>query len=343
MGSVKDLDIIEKPAVDKSGVGRFVFSDRYSVFDWGEMPQHIENKGKSLCIIGAYFSEKLHSMGIKTHYRGVVENGTVKKLDELIAPSNIMEVNLLRVLEPDSTAGVYDYSVYNNEKSNFLIPLEVIYRNWLPAGASVFKRLEDGSAKLDDLGLSKMPEPGQKLEKPIFDVSTKLESTDRYVTWEEAMEMAHLTAGELNDIKQAVETINELISKETAKMGLINNDGKMELGFDESRDIVVVDVLGTPDECRFTCDDMPVSKEIARIFYRDTAWYKDVNDAKKKDRLKWKDHVQTEPPLLPERLAELIGVLYQGFCNELTGRAWFDVPSLKEALLETNSILKEKI
>ena len=55
MGSVKDLIIIKKPYGNELGIGRFVFSNRYSVFDWGEMPDHIKNKGASLCLISAYF------------------------------------------------------------------------------------------------------------------------------------------------------------------------------------------------------------------------------------------------------------------------------------------------
>jgi phosphoribosylaminoimidazole-succinocarboxamide synthase len=42
MGSVKDLEVIQKPTLTEMGIGRFVFSDRYSVFDWGEMPDHID-------------------------------------------------------------------------------------------------------------------------------------------------------------------------------------------------------------------------------------------------------------------------------------------------------------
>ena len=45
MGSVKDLEVTEKPAQNAMGVGRFHFSDRYSVFDWGEMPDRINGKG----------------------------------------------------------------------------------------------------------------------------------------------------------------------------------------------------------------------------------------------------------------------------------------------------------
>ena len=59
MGSVKDLEIIKKPDKDEHGIGRFHFSDRYSVFDYGEMPDIIENKGKALCMLSAYFFEIL--------------------------------------------------------------------------------------------------------------------------------------------------------------------------------------------------------------------------------------------------------------------------------------------
>jgi phosphoribosylaminoimidazole-succinocarboxamide synthase len=41
MGSVKDLTILKKPEGLQEGLGKFSFSDRYSVFDWGQMPDHI--------------------------------------------------------------------------------------------------------------------------------------------------------------------------------------------------------------------------------------------------------------------------------------------------------------
>jgi len=49
MGSVKDLIIFKEPK-EKIGKGVFVFSDRFSVFDYGIMPDIIPDKGKSLCI-----------------------------------------------------------------------------------------------------------------------------------------------------------------------------------------------------------------------------------------------------------------------------------------------------
>ena len=340
MGSVKDLTVIEKPIKNKTGRGRFIFSDRYSVFDWGEMPDHIPNKGKSLCISAAYFFEKLESMGIKTHYLGLVEDNKTKKFADIKRPADTMEVKLVRVLKPLQKGSTYDYSNYENENNNFLIPLEIIYRNSLPEGSSIFKRLEEGSLKPEDLGLKEIPFPGQTLHKPFLDVSTKLEESDRYLGWEEAQKIAHLTDNELEEIRKITLLINKLIGQEANKIGLKYEDGKIEFGFDEERNLLLVDVLGTLDECRFTFEGMPVSKEIARLYYRKTPWFKELMDAKKKDELSWKDKVNLSPPPLPSRLKELISMAYCAFANEITGREWFkNIPFMRELLEETSQII----
>lgn len=342
MGSVKNLIILKQADTNNSGIGRFIFSDRYSVFDWGEMPDHIADKGKAICIATSYFFERLEEIGIKTHYTGVKEkDGEVKRLNELNAPSNTIEFKLIRVIKPDKSPSrkgdenhLYDYSVYKQEKTNFLIPLEVIYRNSLPEGSSVFKRLKEGSLKLEDIWLNEMPRHGQVLEKPIIDVSTKLEEIDRYISWQEAIEMGNLTQEEIEEIKRITLLINNIITTEASRFGLFNEDGKIEFGFDENRNIILVDALGTLDECRFTYNGMPISKEIARIFYRNTYWHKDIELAKKIDRVNWKNIVKTMPKHLPKELADSISLIYKSYANELTGRKWFDAPALKE-ILET--------
>ncbi len=341
MGSVKDLEVLEHPSPIKSGRGRFIFSDRYSVFDWGEMPDHIPNKGESLCLSAAYFFEKLKSLGIKSHYLGLVEDGNkLGRLSDIKAPVNIMEVKLLRVLPPLQKGSHYDYSNYENENNNFLIPLEVIYRKSLPKGSSVFKRLEEGSFKLEDLGLKEMPHPGQTLDKPFLDVSTKLEESDRYLGWEEAQKIAHLSDNELEEIRKITLLINELIGQEANKIGLKYEDGKIEFGFDEERKLIAIDVLGTLDECRFTFEGIPVSKEIARLYYRKTNWFKELAEGKKRDSINWKEKVNLSPPPLPERLKELISMAYCAFANEITGREWFKtIPSMRELLEETSKII----
>lgn len=339
MGSVKDLKIIEQPTFNKPGTGRFHFSDRYSVFDWGEMPDHIEAKGKALCTIGAYFFEKLEQLDIKTHYHGLVEDGTVKKLDALKGPADTMQVALVNVFRPEEQGDQYDYSVFQIPHKNFLIPLEIIYRNSLPEGSSVFRRLSKGTLSLEEIGLAHMPEPNEILDHPILDVSTKLEVTDRYLTWDEAQRISGLSDSELKKLKDITSLINDLITQQVNEAGMVNEDGKVEYAFDVNREIMLVDILGTPDECRFTYADIPVSKEVARRYYRNTEWYMSVERAKEADRSHWKQLVKNPPPKLPPRLQSLIAQLYQGVCNEITQREWFQVPHLRNVLQE----LKEQI
>ena len=374
MGSVKDIIVLEAPRKEKTGRGRFLFTDRFSVFDWGEMPDRIDGKGASLCITSAFFFEKLHEIGIETHYLGVVEDGKVKELSELKKPQACMEIKLLRVLKPAvvsasgaseaSVAGEageasreltrgelarenageaslrYDYSIYKRERGNFLIPLEVIWRNALPEGSSVFRRLREGSLSVSDLGLDEIPPPGFVFKEPFLEVSTKLEAKDRYLSWSEACEIAGLSDAEVEEIKRITLKINECVRKAASRAGLTVEDGKVEFGFDEHRRLLVVDAVGTPDECRYSYGGMPVSKEVLRAFYRRTAWFEEVEAAKKRDALNWRDFVKSEPPALTTSLKNLTSSLYKAFCNEITGRIWFeDVPSLREIMKELREFL----
>jgi phosphoribosylaminoimidazole-succinocarboxamide synthase len=341
MSSVKDLQVIKKPKPDKMGVGRFVFSDRYSVFDWGEMPDTIDGKGEALCMMGAYCFEKLEERVIKTHYRGLVDkNGNVAGFDEMKEPSNIMEVNLVNVYRPQPVEHegrlTYDYRTYTPKMVNFLIPLEIIYRNGLPEGSSVFRRLQQGLVTFRQLGLDHYPVAGEQLKRPIFDVSTKLEDKDRYVSWEEAKGLANLTYGEIIAIKDVLLKVDKLISELATRAGLANEDGKIELAFDPSRKLMVVDVVGTLDECRFTHDGLHVSKEVARQYYRKTEWYTEVEEAKKKAEQQgtadWKKLVKTAPPKLDPKLKETISQMYKATANETTGHRIFDAPELADVL-----------
>jgi len=336
-GSVKRVYVIKNPD-EEVGEGRFIFTDSYSVFDWGEMPQVIPHRGAALSVIGAFFFEKLQSLGIRTHYLGLEEEGKIKKLHELKAPSAVMAVKLVRIIEPTLKDGQYDYSVFKGLKGNFLIPLEFIYRNSLPEGSSVFRRLKEGSLNLSDLGLERMPEVGEKLKKPILDFSTKLEKIDRYLTGREAKELAFLNDQEFEEIKRTVLRINDLINETLSPYNLENEDGKVEFAFDENRNPMVVDVVGTPDECRFTFEGIPLSKEILRILYRKTKWYEEIEKAKKEDSINWKEKVSS-PPLLPERAIEAVSYIYQALANTICGKKWFDTPSLEESIRMVKELL----
>jgi len=342
VGSVKDLEVIQKPTKDKMGLGRFHFSDRYSVFDWGEMPDRIDKKGEALSLMGAYCFERLEEKCVRTHYRGLVENGKAVMFNELRLPSNVMEVCLVSSHRPEARVEngklVYDYSTYTSNLKNCLIPLEIMYRNGLPEGSSIFKRLERGKVTLQELGLDHYPKPGERLKKPIFDVSTKLEETDRYVTWEEAVKIAGLTNIEMAAVKVVLAKVNETMNEIAGKAGLTNEDGKIELAFDNQRRLMVIDVVGTLDECRFTLDGLHVSKEIARQFYKKTDWYRDVEEAKKTAETKgikdWKSLAKLAPPKLDAKLKTIISEMYMAAANEMTGRRFFETPKLSAVVRE---------
>jgi len=343
MGSVKDLEVLKKPTPDVMGLGRFHFSDRYSVFDWGEMPDQIESKGAALCMMGAYCFERLEEQSIRTHYKGLVDSdGRVVSFKDVRQPSSTMEVCIVNVYKPEprleSGKLEYDYSAYTPKLRNTIIPLEIIYRNGLPEGSSVFKRLEQGKISFQALGLDHTPKPGEHFEKPIFDVSTKLEQTDRYLTWEEARTIAGLTNIEMIAVKAVLAKVNETITEIACRAKLANEDGKIELSFDQNRTLMVVDVVGTLDESRFTYNGFHVSKEIARQFYKETNWYKDVEEAKKKAEAEgtkdWKSLCKSHPPNLDPKLKTFISQMYKAAANELTNRRLFDVPSLAKVISE---------
>jgi phosphoribosylaminoimidazole-succinocarboxamide synthase len=351
MGSVKDLQVIQKPTQTEMGAGKFLFSDRYSVFDWGEMPDLIEGKGAALCLMGAYCFEQLEKIGVRTHYKGLVDgNNRAVKVAELKHPSCIMEVALVNVYRPKTSVVngkvQHDYSVYTSVLKNCLIPLEIIYRNGLPEGSSVFKRLAQGKITLEDIGLDHYPEAGENLTKPIFDVSTKLEETDRYVKWAEAQKIAGLTDQELSDVKAVLLKADETITTVSSNAGLSNEDGKIELAFDDKRKLMVVDVLGTLDECRFTYGGVHVSKEVARQFYKNTSWYGDLEQAKKDGDAKgvqdWKTFCKTQPPKLDPKLKTIISQMYMAAANEMTNIKLFDAPKLAKVIDDYTSYMSER-
>ncbi len=331
MGSVKDLKILKEPN-EKLGRGRFLFSDRYSVFDYGEMPDRIDGKGKSLCLVSAYFFERLEEVGISTHYIGLVENEKVKKLDEIDSPVNEMEIKLVRVIRPDGG----DYSVFKKLKGNFLLPLEIIYRNSIPEGSSLLRRVKRGEVKPQDFGLDKI-EANMKLERPIVDFSTKLEDVDRYLTHTEAKEISGLSDAEFKELVGLVIEVDRLITREVAKAGLENEDGKIEVAFDENRNLMVVDAVGTPDECRFSYEGFEVSKEILRKYYRSTEWYERIR--KFKGKKNWRE-VVGRPPKLSSDVKRCVSNLYKAFCNEVTGIKFFDTPKLRDVVAELKEVLE---
>ena len=335
MGSVKNLTVLEEPTENKSGSGFFEFSDRYSVFDWGEMPDHISYKGASLAIITSHFFEILKKRGIPNHYLGAVVDGKTLDFSKVDKPFNTIKVKLVRVIKPESKNAGYDYSVYKNVSKNFLLPMECIYRNSVPEGSSFWERYNKGEIDYEDKIIPNVP-----LKNPILDVSTKLEETDRYITWNQAMQYADLDHDQIEEIKSLLSNVNIIISEETKKADIVNQDGKLEFAIDERGFLMVVDALGTLDECRFLFDDIALSKEILRKHYRKSKWYKEVKKAKEKDEKDWKKFVKIQPEPLPAELKRVVSEMYQSVANLISEKKFFDVPKLDEIVKELSKLTK---
>ena len=276
--------------------------------------------------------EILNKEGIKNHYVGVVENNEVKSLKELENPTNVMEVKLVRVVKPEN-----GYGIFKVEKSNFLIPLEIIYRNVITEGSSFLRRLKNQEISLEQFGLNKLT-VNERLEKPIVDFSTKLEDKDRYLSYEEAKDISGLSDEEFDELIKLTLKIDDIITKEVEKIGLTNEDGKIEVAFDEKRQFMVVDALGTPDECRFSYNGVEMSKEVLRKYYKTTEWYKKLEEVKGANG--WREKAGV-PPKLPDELKMAVEDVYKALCNEITSIRFFDVPSLKD-VVKTIKELEEK-
>jgi len=337
LGSVKDLKVIKEPKRDKLGIGIFSFSDRYSIFDWGEMPDHIPDKGKSLCILSAFFFERLEEDGIKTHYNGLVYKDKVYRLDELDLPVNKMKIKLVRVIRPkfEPNMGLYDYSVFNSIEGNYLIPFEFIYRNKIVSESSFFKRFMEGDIDLneDDIKIN------ERLNKPILDISTKLEESDRYLRWQEAKDLVKL---DIKEIKNLVLSVVKVIDREVSAVDIENVDGKLELAYTEEKDLMVVDTVGTLDECRFVYDKMNLSKEAIRSYYAKTDWKKEIDRAKKEAREKniedWRGLCRLKPERLDLVFKDIISDMYKSATNKIIKRKIFDVPDLKDVIRRLKNI-----
>ncbi|MDO8427613.1 MAG: phosphoribosylaminoimidazolesuccinocarboxamide synthase [Candidatus Diapherotrites archaeon] len=311
MGSVKDLTVLEKASEHKEGLGIFKFSDRYSVFDYGEMPDLIPKKGAALCKMASYNFEQLEKQGMYSHF--------IEQVSE-----TEMKVKLVRVLDPAKN------ELPQNPK-NCLVPLEIIFRNSLPEGSSLLKRFHSGQVKPENFGLNSIPNPGEKLSEPILDVSTKLEDHDRYLSWKEAKELAKLSETQLAQLKYFAGEVNEFITERAEKIGLEHADGKIEFGLDAEGKLMLLDVLGTLDENRFLFNGIHISKQVLRDYYKTLPWYQEYVEK----------GTDVKPPHLPKELILIVSEMYQSVCNAWCHEHVFNVPQFKEVLKQYQEFLQQ--
>lgn len=267
-GSVKDVyGVAERdPYVDpKDRKYIFSFSDRYSIFDWGEMPDSLPGKGEALAVMGDLFFRQLadpatwaswqvpaqypkfwrdsftassyfHTLkrhGAPHHSQGLVDEGG----HPLPAgrPSKHLAVKALsRPEAPSSTENgkvKFDYSAYASRPVNALVPLEVVFRFGAPEGSSFLQRAATMPGYAQSFGFTENPVAGEQFPYPIVEFFTKLEPSDRFLTREEAMAVGGLTQGELDDLSSLTLLLALRLKDIFSPFGLELWDGKFEFAF----------------------------------------------------------------------------------------------------------------
>ena len=349
MGSVKDLKVIKKIEHSEQGEGIFTFSDRYSVFDWGKMPNDIPGKGAALCMMSAFNFEMLERNGIPTHYMGVLDSsGKLVNTTDLTEPSNQMMVKLSRVKKPEFKDEGYNYTYFVDNRgniNNFVVPLEVIYRRGSPKGSSLFRTISKLEAEsnagelkrlLEKYGLKEKPKPGDLFPITGFDFTTKFESTDRNLDDMNAYMISGLSSGDFKEMEELRNKVVNLISGRAGEVGFIDYDGKHEYAFFNK--VLLVDVVGTFDENRFMFNEEQVSKEFLRQFYQKNngIWFdacvKAKEEAKEGGVEDWKSLVKIKPMVLNGSLVGLIGEMYMSGSDRYTGLNLFKKKSLEEVM-----------
>lgn len=334
MGSVKDIRVIEEPS-QEPGLAIMMFSDCYSVFDFGKMPDHIFKKGEVLATTGAYNFEMMEAKGVPTHYLGMVDGGSEKGLSDLVEPSDKMKFEIVEKPKIEFRNGKYDYEIKN--EGSYFVPLEVVFRNEIPIGSSIRGRYSPEGL---GMGFEKWPDRSVDLEESIVEFSTKMEEKDRYISDDRAQEISGLNDEDFKTLKDRTRRVNSLITQRAEEQGFKHLDGKVEFMY-VNGEVKVADVVGTFDENRFSFNGFQVSKEVIRQWYKenDLEWYQAVKEAKHKADegvRDWKSMVR-EPRKLDPDFLKSIENLYQAGGNQWTGKDWFEAPDLEEVVNDLRS------
>ena len=342
----------------------FEFSDRYSVFDWGEMPDQLEDKGKTLAIMGKSFFQYLEkaenwkklftSSSIKetfnADYLGALEDSILFKkystqglnhhavLDTEDWNTPYLKVQNIKILRPSFDGETYGYDVYKDKPVGALVPLEVIFRLGLANGNSLTKRLGTELSKWKEFGFNTIPENGKLLKTPIIDFSTKLERGDRYLDYNEAKSIAALNDKEWMELNQMTNLIALNLFHFHGKLGLELWDGKIEVAFVEgsngSRSFMLVDSIGI-DELRLLYKGKSFSKEFLRETYKGSVWYKNLEAAKRDSLVSGGDFkalctekYQSTPESLDPEVKRRAEAVYKSYSNAVTtaviGKTFFE-------------------
>jgi len=306
--STKNLEIIEAPTATRTGIGIFEYTDHYTVFHYGRMPDLIPGKGEATCRMAVFNFLRLHEAGVPTHFR------------RFIAPNRI-EFDLARVPDPGSESLILG-------TGNYLIPVQILFRNELPQGSSIHRRLATGALTPADAGLRGTPVVGEKLEQPFLEYATMLEPVNRYISRAEAQRLAGVNDEQFQTMDKFTLKVNEILSGHAREVGLSHCDGKVEFLTARDGAIVVADSPGTPDESRLMFHGVHCGKQVLRNWYVTHGLEVPVNQliADGIPRHRW-----PQPAPLPPEFLPVMSDLYRALSQTWTGDRLWNAPTLRAA------------
>lgn len=284
-GSSKDIWNTLDDNGDVVGVF-FVFSDRVSVFDIGEIPVPFNGLGQLRCAISGKIFKALNTAGFYTHYF----SHYIASARMRVQPVNIKALN----------------AQYPIERTDMytLMPVELLCR--LTLTKKFIDRIDSG--EIDRLKIERsLPSSdfrdGVRLDPFFVECSTKFEEADRYITDEEAAQLIGTRLKQLHGHYETVRNTFGFLYTFFRSAGFMLMDGKLEAalaGTNNNRSIMLVDSI-SPDELRLIGPDgRSYDKDPVREWYKDTFpdWYTELLAAKAAfpgDKSKWPTYPDVPP------------------------------------------------
>lgn len=316
-GSVKNIYQDQDPSLLW-----FEYTDDYSVFDWGKMPNPIPGKGETLASLGEWFFQQLADTG-QWKALGLSDDPDVARWLPIAHHFRKREDNRLQVekvdippLRADAVGGnlVYDYGYPPQPRQ--LIPLEVLFRFGVPAGSSLLQRKDWYPFEIHE---------GAEFDAPLIEFSTKLETKDRVISYQEAALILKGNTDTLAELYGSTRAVALFLQQTLAGRGLKLWDGKLEWALVDGK-MTLVDSIG-PDELRVSQGEAVFSKQFLRNFYLDTPWYQAVLQggelARQRGVEDWKSIVggelKQQPPDLSPPYLEAAESLYADFHDIVVG------------------------
>lgn len=306
--STKNLEITEAPTATREGVGIFEYTDDFTVFHYGRMPDRIPGKGEAICRMAVFNFTLLEAAGVRTHFR------------RFLAPNRI-EFDLARVPDPDAAPLTPD-------GGNYLVPVQVLFRNELPSGSSVHRRLATGALAPAEIGLTGVPAVGERLQQPLIEYATTREDINRFIGAPEAQRLAGLNDEQFQAMRDITLKVNQVLTGHARGLGLSHCDGKVEFLVSSDTRLVLADSPGTPDESRLMFNGVHCGKQVLRDWYVANEHEVPVNRLIAEDvpRSQW-----PQPAPLPPEFLPVMSDLYRSLSETWTGERLWNAPDLQAA------------